>query len=154
MCSRYNTVVLVVCKALKGLAPLYVTDLLTGYNHIRPLSLPGGGLLTVPRMDLFHSSHIDIKCQVHTSKKRKEKHAGGKHLIRNRGGLLAAYSPAIMALEPVTYNDLGVVLYAIINLFNDWWRDRRTIPHQRSNTVYFQIHLNATHRPQTSVKLD
>ena len=43
-------ILLIVYKALNGLAPQYISDLLTDYSLIRPLRSSGAGLLAVPRI--------------------------------------------------------------------------------------------------------
>uniref|UniRef100_A0A3B3DTS3 Reverse transcriptase domain-containing protein n=3 Tax=Oryzias melastigma TaxID=30732 RepID=A0A3B3DTS3_ORYME len=55
VCQRIDfKVLLLVYKALNGLAPKYMTDLLTQYVPARPLRSSGSGLLSVPRVRTKH----------------------------------------------------------------------------------------------------
>lgn len=45
-------ILLLVHKALDGLAPQFISDLLTVYNSVRPLLSPGSDLLNVPEPHL------------------------------------------------------------------------------------------------------
>ena len=55
VCQRIDfKILLLVYKALNGLGPKYITDLLTNYEPSRPLRSSGTGLLTVPRVRTKH----------------------------------------------------------------------------------------------------
>ena len=55
-------VLLLVFKALKGLAPIYITDLLVPYKPSRPLRSGGKGLLVEPRSRLQFGDLAFSKC--------------------------------------------------------------------------------------------
>ena len=55
MCQRIDfKILLLVYKALNGLGPKYISDLLVRYEASRPLRSSGTGLLSVPRIKTKH----------------------------------------------------------------------------------------------------